>query len=92
MTSQLLRKHVQGLFLEFIDFNKACSISPPLWFRAATWNQFHSPLPRAGGHPDPLGRCFWGADILPSSGTGVEKQGRTTQPSPCNELEEHLCS
>lgn len=27
MTSQLLRKHVQDLFLEFIDFNKACSIS-----------------------------------------------------------------
>lgn len=85
MTSQLLRKHVQGLFLGFIDFNKACSISPLLWlglFRAATWNQFHSPLPRAGGHPDPLGRCPWGANILPSSGTEVEKQGRTTQAIP----------
>lgn len=54
MTSQLLRKHVQGLFLGFIDFNKACSIFPLLWlvlFTAATQNQFHNPLPRAGGLP-----------------------------------------
>lgn len=73
MTSQLLRKHVQGLFLEFIDFNKACSIFRLLWlvlFRAAAQNQFHSPLLRAGEHPAPLRRCPWGTNIPPSSGTG----------------------
>lgn len=65
MTSQLLRKHVQGLFLEFIDFNKACSILPSALVQSSDLEPIPQPPPQGWGAPRPFGKVFLGCRYPP---------------------------